>query len=390
MLDALDEVAPLSNVGGDDFLSQFDEVLNPAAVQPDAVQPDATEPEVQQPAADETQPEVENDGLDDIPEELSGKASVAAKENFKKLRESATRYKKEASEIRSELTKREEALAAREARIAELEKSVARMPELEEKTKYVEEAERELAVARVEGTQEYKNTIEKPLSAIADAAEAIAKSNDIEFETLISVLGERDPAKRREGLRDILGGVDEVDKQELIRMAQDTQQILTKRDEIRERAAEARKELEERTRENESKAQTQAREAFESASKKVMEDLKARIPFVSLDEGETADAVFAIFAEKVAKANLDAADPRTKAFAAASGVLLPRVVKQLRAVQTELETYKQRVKDQTSASPKVGSGTPATRRAGRDAMDEISELLGVTNPGSGNPLDHLG
>ncbi len=385
MLDALDETSPLSDVGGDDFLSQFADIGNEPA---EVVAPAAEE--IAPPAAqDEEPPAADVDDLEGIPEELTGKASVAAKDNFKKLRESATKYKKEATDTRTALEAKEKDLAAREARIAELEKSVAKLPELEEKTKFVEEAERELAVSRVEGTQEYKRTIEQPLTAIANAAEQIAKDNGIDFDKLISAIAERDPAKRREGLKEVITGLDDLDKQEIIRMSQDTQQLLTKQAEIRERAADARKEVEELAREKETKAQAQAREAFESSAKTVVSDLQKKIPFLSLAEGETAEGVFAKFAEDVAKVNLDTADPRTKAYAAAAGALLPRVVKQFRQVAAELETYKNRVKEKASSAPTVGGVAPPPRRTDGDLMEATAAFLGLKSSGTGNPLDGL-
>jgi hypothetical protein len=390
MLDALSETKDISSGETTDFLAAFDDAIKAQAGESSETPPAEVTPPVVEtpPAAEAAQTDTSED--EEFQIELPKTASTASKDHFNKIKASAKTYKEEARVKSEALVERERVLAEKDSRIAELEKSVAKLPELEEKTKFVEEAERELALARVEGTQEYKNAVEKPLTAIAEAADVIAKANDIDFDKLVSVLGERDPAKQREDLNDIVAGLSAVDQMEVIRMAQDTRQLLTKQQEIRERAVEARRELEERTRETETKAQQQARETFEKAAKNAVEELKKRVPFIGLAEGETADAVFANFADQIVKIDLDKADPSTKAFAAASGVLLPRVVKQLRSVQAELETYKSRVKESTSTSPKLGGTATPPQRPDVDLPSAVAATLGLKSfTPSGNVLDQF-
>lgn len=390
MLDALSETKDIGSEGStSDFLAAFDDAIKiqvgeGASEATPPVTPAAETP----PAPEAAQTEATED--EEFQIELPKTASVASKDHFNKIKQSAKTYKEEARVKSEALLERERVLAEKEARIAELEKSVAKLPELEEKTKFVEEAERELAIARVEGTQEYKNAVEKPLSAIAEAADVIAKANDIDFDKLVSVLGERDPLKQREALNEIVAGLSAVDQMEVVRMAQDTRQLLAKQQEIRERAVEARKEIEKLTTETTAKQQQQAREAFVKASTETVEELKKRVPFLSLAEGETADAVFSNIADQVGKIDLDAADPRTKAFAAAAGVLLPRVVKQFRQLQAELETYKNRVKETTAASPKVGGTATPPARQDVDLPTAVAQTLGLKSiTPSGNVLDRL-
>lgn len=362
---------PVSQVN--DFLAAFEDISSePAALEGDIPPTDVpTEPAADAPAAEEPK-----DDIDAI--EPPARASQAAKDNFNKIKESAKSYRTRAEAAEKEAERlRNEDLKVRDTELEELRAKLAKLPEFEEKAKFAEEAERELAISRVEGTREYKDTIEKPLIAIEQRASSIAAANDLKIDDILDALTERDPAKQSELLDDLVAGLKPTDQARVIRMAEDTQQLLAKRDTIRERAAEAKKELEEITRQNETKAQREKREAFESATSHAVTELKKRIPFVSLAEGETVDNVFDTLLEKAKSTDFDAASTSTKAFAATAAILLPRVTKQNVKLQAEIETLKARIAESNSSRATVKGDPAPVQTEGKGFLENIHEALGV-------------
>jgi len=355
----------------DDFMSAFQDIGKTSDTddtEPDVTKTDAGDAD----STKDTPPDVDDSDPDNFPDMPPGKGSQASKDGWNKLKATAKDFK---TKFETAEKTRAEELAARDAELEVLRKQVANLPELSERAKLADDAEKELAISRVEGTREYKETIEAPLIAIEDAAEAIAKANNVNFDDILDALTERDITKRRELLEDLMTGLRDTDKFDIIQMAKDTQQILTKRDNIRSRAAEARKELEAITQANETKAQKKAREDFESATAHSVSELRKRVPFIALNEGETADSVFDAILAKAKESNLDTANAATKAFAATAGVLLPRVTKQLIHAQEEVRKLQARIQASNSSIPKVGS-TQQTSGYQEDDDDDFTDVTG--------------
>ena len=355
----------------DDFMSAFQDIGKTSDT--DDTEPDVTKTDAgNADSTKDTTPDVDDSDPDNFPDMPPGKGSQASKDGWNKLKATAKDFK---TKFETAEKTRAEELAARDSELETLRKQVANLPELSERAKLADEAEKELAISRVEGTREYKETIEAPLIAIEDAAEAIAKANNVNFDDILDALTERDVTKRRELLEDLMTGLRDTDKFDIIQMAKDTQQILTKRDNIRSRAAEARKELEAITQANETKAQKKAREDFESATAHSVSELRKRVPFIAINEGETADSVFNAILAKAKESNLDTANAATKAFSATAGVLLPRVTLQLIHVQEENRKLQARIQASNASSPKVGS-TQQTSGFQEDDDDDFTDVTG--------------
>lgn len=358
----------ISDSPADGFLKTFNEdVAAPAEEAP------TTETEVPETPVEEA-PAVEKDDIDAI--ETPANASKKAADDFNKIKDTAKGYKAklEAAEklIEAERT-------AKDAELAELRQKVAELPELSERAKFADDAEKELAIARVEGTKEYRQTIIEPLQAIEAAAEVIAKANEVSAEALIDAISEPDLAKRRELLSEIISGLNDIDKQEILGMSRDVQALLTKQTQIRERAGEAKKELEERTQAETTKAQQKARQEFESATNHTVESFKKSIPFIELAEGETLEGVFASIGTKAKAIDFDSAPVGNKAFAAAAAIALPRVTKQAIMLSNKVKTLEARIAE-------LNAGRATTEDPARQSEPESKgffENFGMSNPGIG-------
>lgn len=370
----------------DDFLAQFDEVLSPSAEAKPA-EPAVTETTEPEPAPAAT----EDPDTDPYPEEIpnaSDKAKAKWGEIKSDLKKTRAELREERDRAAAEIKKREDILAERERELEEARQKLVSLPELTERAKLADDAERELAVARVEGTREYKQTITEPLDAIGTSIEAIAKANEINPDTIFDAIVERDPAKRREMLKEVVTSLDEVDRLEIAQMAKDAQSILLKRDQIRANAVEARKELEEISTKQAQEMSAKVKKEFLSNVDHAVGELKKRIPFLALVDGETADAVFNAIAEKAKEADFDAAPAGTKAYSAAAGVLLPRVAKQLSAALEKVKTLEARVAERNATTPTVGGNEPAAPSNGdEDLLDVTAKLFGL--PRAHNVLESL-
>lgn len=350
---------------GTSFLEEFNkEVEQPAAETPATEEP--VEPEA--PAAETP------DDIDEI--QAPEKASPAAKESFQKIKDSAKSYKQKLDAAEK---LRVEELSARDTRIAELEERMAAMPELSEKAKFAEEAERELAISRVEATREYKTTIDAPLRAIEDAALAVAKANEVDGDAILDAITEPDPAKRRELLKSVIAHLDDVEKQEVISMARDTQELLRKREDIRSRASEARKEQEERAHASDTLAKKKAREDFSRETENTVSELRKRMPFAPLADGETADNVFKGLLERAKSTDFDSASVGNKAFAAAAAIALPRMIRQYAELEKVNKTYLARIAEGNKSRATV---TETTSPATTDG-DDFFGNMGIADPGAG-------
>lgn len=342
-----------------DIAKDFDAGDKPAETPPAEEKPvEAPPAEEEKPAEDK--PEVE----DDVPATLNDKRKAEWRE-LKTSREEAKTARQEAERL----------LVEREKELAALKEQVASLPELQEKAKFAEEAEKELAISRVEGTREYKETIDQPLKAIEKAMSTIAKDTNVSVERLFDALDEPDYDQRRALLKDVTADMDDVDRQEVYAAAKETQILLARRAEIFAKAAEASKE---------SKAVQEARAAKEAerskaefataveAAVKMFGEKKVLSALVG--EGETVEQVAASALEKVRQSGYDTASVGTKAYAAAAGVILPKVVTKLNAALAEAQTLRERVSELTKQGAAVGVREGGPEAAGEDTGEPFEEM----------------
>lgn len=322
----------------------------------------AEEPE--KPADDPEKP-AETD--DSEPEKPSNKT------HWDNLRASRDRYKAAAEE-------KDAFLKEQEAKIEEFKAKAARAVELEEQIKVFEEQEKELALARVEATVEYKQNIDAPLKAIGQSAELLAKSNEGDPEAVFRMLREPDPVKQRTMLKEITSGWDEIDRLDLKKMADDARVLLDKQDAIREKAHAAAKEREEIAARTATEAKEKARKEFTVVTKDAVKSIREKLPFVALLEGETEEDRYALLAQRVSQVDFDAQTPKAKALAAASALALPKAIDTIHKKDEEIaglkEALAKALKNKPSTTPKADE--PPVAETG-DFFDNV----GVKRPDFG-------
>ena len=221
----------------------------------------------------------------------------------------------------------------------------------------------------------------QPLEAIGTAAEELAKANDIDPDAFLDALSERDRAKRNKALEPLIAGLSDLDKSEALQMLRDTQALLDKHDKMVANASDAKAELEGMTKAQTERAKAEFRKNLEYGVADVIQSFKDRVPFMPLAEGETLDAVMENIRTQSLDANFDTANPKVQAYAIAAGVILPRLVKQYRAVEAAKKSAEDRIAKLTAGGPGGGSSTrqPAggSSRAGGDFVSGVLGELGV-------------
>lgn len=310
--------------------------------------------------------------------ELPANSSQATKDHWAKLKEEKRSYKDKsiAAEKVIEVERAEKAALAE--KIAAYETQVADLAETKENAAKWADAEKELAIARVEGSEQFKKAVTEPLKAIFTKAEAMAEANEIAKEDLFNAIREGNEAKQRAMLKEILPTLDEVDRLKFARMVEDAADCYNREDEIRANALTAKKELEERQAAEGTKAQQAAKKEFSDAVSHSAEELRKRLPFVELEEGETADAVYAAMVEKAKAVDFDGATAATKAFSALSGIALVRAGKQLQAQDAKIKLLQARIADGAAAEPNIGKDKETVQAQEGDFLEDMGSFLGVS------------
>ena len=358
-------------------------------------------PPVETPAATETTEADELDlGLDEPekPETPAEEAPAAEEEvipevpknrkDWDILRASRDRHKQSADEVTTILKTKDQTIELLNTQLQELQTKAAQLPELQEKLKDFDVYEKELAVTRLEATREYRETILRPLEVIGEQAAILAKSNETEEDRVYAMLREPDPVAQRAALKDITSGWDEMDRAELWNMTKDARVVLDKQDSLRENASAAAKEQQTLAAERERTEKEASRKEFTTQAKTVIGALKDKTPFIPLADGETADDRYLALEAKVSEVDFDSQSPRAKAFAAATAVLYPQMVKTLQKLQEEVTTLKTRVSQDNSSKAKVSPNQEV--RAPSGEPEDFLAAMGVSQPNLSHGLNVLG
>jgi len=300
--------------------------------------------------------------IDDAFPDLDDKASTSAKVRW--------------GELKTELKQEREAMRELKKELEDLKnKSLYDPTEVETLKKQLSEYDKELAVHKIEATQEYRTVIETPLKSIGDAAAAIARRYEIENDTLFDALAEQDEAKQHRLLTDVVDGMNDRDRLKIYQMADDTLALLKKRDEMKERSQEALQELEIRQKQTQEQSQAEQKRKFTGHIDRMFEAFDDKIPFVALESNETKSAVLEQLKKDALKTNIASAGLDVQAYSAAAGVVLPRLIKQFRAIATENKALKDRMSGLNNASPARSRTVPTQVRSSSSEPDFLSAVF---------------
>jgi hypothetical protein len=294
--------------------------------------------------SDESSDKKPEDKDDDIPKTLSPKAA----DHFKAIKAAKAAAEARAAELEAKLKEVESAPKPDAEQAETLQEAI------KEREAKIAEYEKELSVSRIEATPEYKENVVKPMAAILDVVERIAKKYEAQGVTekkLRAVLEESDPDRQGDLIEEVASEFKERDRVSLYNLADDFSAVLAERDNMREKAAQILAVREKEAKAAEVRKVAEAKSSWEKTTKKVWETLKEKLPLPL--EGEDLTTTEKAIMDEVAQTDFSALSDDLKAFAAFSGATIPHIVKHSKALEAkvaELETALKKYRDQTPGS----------------------------------------
>jgi hypothetical protein len=230
---------------------------------------DEGEPGEPEPKAEK---EVEVPTADDIAKlrgrKASKKEAPAEPAEEKDLGNASDNAKNAFAAMRKDLKAERERAATLEAKLAEVEKSRAGTdPEEVTRLRQLnEEYERELQVARVEATKEFKDAVVLPMQQVREAVDTLATKYEIAQRDLFEAFSETDPSSRADKLSDIAAGMNDRDKFSLYELEQKFNRVQSTREKVVNNAKLALEKIEQH-REEQSKTQ---KEEYSNATRRLL------------------------------------------------------------------------------------------------------------------------
>lgn len=361
------EVAPPPAASSDDWAERMDSQIEninkeTKATRYGKVEDKSAEPEKkavsEKKSAAVSEEKADKAGKTEKPAEEKSEDKSSAKEEVPKglTEKAAVKW----GELRAEAAKAKELAKTVESLKAELEAAKAapvNAQELEQLRQINQQYEQELAVARVESTQEYKQNVVDPMVNVVEFAESLAAKYEVNSREMLAAFAESDAAKQSDLLTDIGANMNERDRLRFYAAADDYAEIIRRRDAYhstsheRMQAIEAQRQAElARYQQESEQAAAAAKAEYEQATEKVFNDLKESVPLL-------ADEEVAAEVQRLAKGDYSGADAELKAYMAHSGALLPHLLKALKEAKSELEEANKKIVGYRNSSPKAGSGS---------------------------------
>ena len=241
----------------------------------------------------------------------------------------------------------EQTKAQLEAQLLELKGSSGTVEELRQK---IASYETEMSVVKLERTEAFKETYQKPMDAIESKAREIAETYGLEIPKLFQAFAATEEKDRRALLKETLSGleIDDDDRDLLRDLIRDAQPLYAKRDELYANADKALLELEAR-KEKETAEQASARaEERVRTTDLVVGRIASKLPFLK----EIVSGV----ADTVKSTNLENVGVEMQTYNALAGETLPKVAKMVRELQNERDQLLDELAAYRKASPRIDGG----------------------------------
>ena len=254
-------------------------------------------------------------------------------------------------ELRRELYEERDKVKALESELQE-KTSVSAAEELsrqlEEASDKISQFEQELAVVRVERSPEYQEVVTKPLDAIMQATKNLADRHELRAQEFFDVYADFEDPSYSDRLSNLVKDMSEPDRIRAYRMAEDSQTLFKKSEDLQRNAAQALAEVEAREARAFEEASQQEALAMRKSVERVFEAISPRLPnlgdSVDLNEMKTS-------AHESGPISQYSSDQQ--AYSVVAGTLLPKLVKTIQADQAELASLREELKSLKKASPTI-------------------------------------
>lgn len=280
--------------------------------------------------------------------------------------------------MRKDLKAERERAAALEAKLAEVEKTrsgtdpeeVTRLRQLNE------EYERELQVARVEATKEFKDAVVLPMQQVREAVDTLATKYEISQRDLFEAFSETDPSSRADKLSDIAAGMNDRDKFSLYELEQKFNRVQSTREKVVNNAKLALEKIEQH---REEQAKTQKEEyskRYTSTVDKVFEEARQAIPLLRPIEGDDEWNNQLADAEKFVKGlDMDGLNEDARARVALRSAVAPIIYGQFVSLYNRYREMEKSLEKYQKATPKAGGGSSVAPQANKEEFDDFMSAL---------------
>lgn len=329
--------------------------------------------------------EVEVPTADDIAK-LRGKKAPKKKEEApaedsheKGLENASDSAKNAFAAMRKDLKAERERAAALEAKLAEVEKARAGTdPEEVTRLRQLnEEYERELQVARVEATKEFKDAVVVPMQQVREAVETLATKYEIAQRDLFEAFSETDPSTRADKLSDIAAGMNDRDKFSLYELEQKFNRVQSTREKVVNNAKLALEKIEQH-REEQAKAQKEEySKRYTSTVDKVFEEARQAIPLLRPIEGDDEWNTQLAEAENFVKGlDFEGLNEDARARVALRSAVAPIIYGQFVSLYNRYREMEKSLEKYQKATPKAGGGSSvAPQQANKEEFDDFMSAL---------------
>lgn len=309
----------------------------------------ATEDKTEEVKTEDTKAPTESD-KDEVPKNLTEKAQV----KWKELKAEAA----EAEKLKSVLAEKDAEIERlkSEQKPADTSEIESTKKALEDLRKVNEEYEKELSVARVEATQEFKNSIVRPMANIMNYASDLAKRYEIKDSDILSALAEEDSALQNEKLTEVASLMSERDRLRLYALADDHAAVMAKREEFRESAREKLNSIQKASEEASAKLKLELEQhekatkaEYQTATEKVLGDLVKSIPV--LKNEDVLNDVKSIAASDMAKSPAE-----IRAYLTQAGAILPHLLRAYNELNAKLQDSEKTILSYRGNSAPAGGG----------------------------------
>lgn len=268
-----------------------------AKVSESPVQPAATETKVAEPAApapeakEEAPSTADADALAEIlggPKKAEAKADaddeppaeIAATDKAKNA------WAEQRKALKEERRRREEL----EARLAEMEKRSTDVApdEVKQLQETVDAYERELQIARVEATKEFKDAVAVPRERINAQLETFAKKYEFREADARVAFAEADPEKQTELLVEMASGMNDRDRFRFYEMAEEWQKVEGIANKVRNNAKLALEKIQEHHAEQQKAFVEQRQKQYRGSLEKIWSEVSEKAPIFRRREGDEA------------------------------------------------------------------------------------------------------
>lgn len=312
-----------------------------------------------------TEEAAETDEADDTPDEIKEDKKAAYK--WGELRAEAKQAKvlaKEVEQLRQQLAEKEK-----------LRDADPLKQEAEELRRKYEDLEKEAYVWKIEKTSAWKNEVEKPIAAIRESIETIAKEYEVSEELLFEAFADGNMKSRAAKFDQIFEHLPRIVQNELSRLDSEATAVSRRKAELEANAEQAYKELTQRETETTEKQKLESKAAQLRAIEADMAKVRKVASHFVYDDTPPEDVIREI-EQEVRSTSFDDMTTQEKAWAAIASVALPKMNNAVIELRKQIAGYKKEIAQMANSRPS-GSASASNSAKGQPDGKGFLEAIGI-------------